>query len=171
MRFFSPVSLWFNHLQSREQWMLLLGGLSLLLIFIYFFLWEPFAQHRQQLIQHIHAQEQDLQWMRQAALQIQQLRVQQIPHSPTIGTHLLTTIENSIRTGDLAQINKRIEPQNEQTVRISFEQVEFTRLMQWLAVLHIQHHIQAQSITLERENQANQVRARLTLTPLSAVQP
>lgn len=169
MRFFSSVSIWFNRLQRREQWILLLGGLSLLLIFIYFFLWEPLAQNRQQLSQQIKVQEQDLQWMRQTALQIQQLRMQQIPHSSPVGSHLLTIIENTIRNGDLAHINKRIEPQNEQTVRVSFERVEFGRLMQWLAVLQMQHQIHVQSISLERENQANQVRARLTLTALSTL--
>lgn len=158
------ISHWLTQLEPRERHTLLLGALVLSALLLYFLVWEPFQAARAQLANIIAAQESDLQWMQQAAGQIRQLRANQSTEpARTDTTSLLAIIDNSTRAGDLAKVSKRIEPQGESSVRVNFETVRFTFLLQWLAVLHAQHGIQVQALSLERDTGADRVKARLTL--------
>ncbi len=158
------ISNWLSQLEPRERHTLLVGALVLSALLLYFLVWEPFQAARAQLANIIASQERDLQWMQQAAGQIRQLRATQSA-KPTRAdtTSLLAIIDSSTRAGDLAKVSKRIEPQGETGVRVSFETVRFTFLVQWLAVLHTQHGIQVQALSLERDAAPDMVKARLTL--------
>lgn len=159
----ATIPAFLTQLEPRERHVLIGGAMVLTLLLGYFLLWEPFITARQQLETIVAAREQDLQWMQQAALEIQQLRQQPTMRSPaTRTTSLLTLIDSSTRTGDLATVNKRIEPQGD-AVRVNFSQVRFMHLMQWLALLQAQHGVQVQTVTLERAEGLDQVQAHLLL--------
>jgi len=151
---------WLEHLDNREKIVLLSGAVILTVILIYFLGIAPLIDKKQQLDNIIMEQQATLQWMYSAANEIQQLRVS--PATPTSKntTSLLTLIDN--QTTSLGKVNKRIEPQGNQAVQISFEAVNFSALIQWLAALH-QQQIQVTAMTIEPLATPDKVTARLTL--------
>lgn len=142
---------------ARDQKTLLVGGVVVLLIVGYFSLWEPFWRQHQQRAARLEQQRQTLAWMQAAATEIQRLRTAQ----PTTAkpAPLLSVINQSLRTGPLAQAEKRIEPKGESKVHILFNQIAFDDLVQWLANLPLQ----PETLSLEKRPQPGLVKARLTL--------
>lgn len=157
---------WLNQRTPREQMVLLFGGVLLVTALLYFLVWEPLLQERQQLRTLVQAQQSDLAWMRSAAQEIQQYRqnltlTDKTPHSSSVS--LLSLIDRSMRQTSLAQADKRIEPKGDDAVRVSFEAVNFTALVQWLGYLANQHQIHSETITLDKTKQVGEVKARLLL--------
>jgi general secretion pathway protein M len=155
---------WFNQLASRERRVLIIGIIALAGILFYFMLWEPLIIARAQLEKIVIAQQATLDWMNEAATEIQQLRHNsQAISSPNRSQSLLNLIDKSIRTGALSKTNKRIEAKGKQEVRLHFENVSFTELMRWLGQLYNQYQIQINSINIERQSVPDKVKVRLTL--------
>lgn len=149
---------WLAQLTLRERQALLIGGFALGAGFGYFLLWRPLMIAQQQLKTIVTAQQTTLQWMQQAALEVKQARsISDIPqHS------LLSLIDDSMRQGTLSQLPKRLEPQNEDLVQVSFEQIRFSELITWLSHLYNHYHIHVRTLSLERQY-PDTVKVRLTL--------
>jgi type II secretory pathway component PulM len=155
---------WFNQLAQREQQFLMISAVILGLIMLYFLLWQPLIVSRENVKQRVLAQKATWRWMQTAALEIRQLR--QIPSTTTnqlAEQSLLSLMETTIR-GNLSKANKRIEPVSEVKVKITFEEVSFTELMQWLGRLYQQYQVLISELHIERQATADNVKARLTLT-------
>jgi type II secretory pathway component PulM len=108
-----------------------------------------------------------LEWMQNAAVEIKQLRQQQVNQTRSSSSQsLLALIDSSIRQQGLDKMNKRIEPRGENIVNVSFETVSFTALMTWLAALYNQHPIQVQQIHVEGLDKTDEVKINVILTDL-----
>lgn len=153
------IKQWIGQLAAREKLTLLLGSVILSVILIYFLILLPLIEKKQQLDNVINEQKVTLQWMYAAADEIQQL--QTLPVTSTNTTPLLTLIDQQIAT--LGKVNKRIEPQSEQVVQMSLEEVDFSTLIQWLANLYNQQHIQVIAMTIEPLSNPDKVKIRMTL--------
>lgn len=159
---------WWNQLAVREQRILVLGSLTLSLMLVYFLAWEPFSLEKQQLRQQLKGQRESLQWMQQAAAEIQSLQAQQKTAAPSEAqTSLLTLVDQSIRSSILSSVSKRIEPKGNSQVRVDFTAVSFNDLLQWLTQLHNQHQVTISSLNLERLSEQGQVKAYVRLERLS----
>lgn len=151
-----------QHLEPRDQRVLIIGTLVTLGLLGYFLLWQPFNTARHELRNRVTAQQATLLWMQNAAQHIQQLRATRSEATPKIP--LLTTVTNSLQTGNFAKLLKQVESKNEQEVRVIFEQINFTELMTWLATLHNQFSIQVQSIHITTLTVAEMVKVQLILS-------
>lgn len=154
----------FGQLSPRERYILFLGIVIGASLFVYAFLWIPLVNSRTTLDTKIIAQEANLQWMQQAAQEIQQLRGQ----STTVAAaksavSLLTVIDNSNSQTWLATTPKRIEPKTEEEILVEFEQVSFTALMRWLVELYNRYQIQVGAMSVERLDANDNVKVRVTL--------
>ncbi len=157
---------WWNQLQPRERLVLLLGGLSLAVITGYFLFWEPLSQERQRLRQQVAAGQALHQWMRRAAGQVESLR-RQAGAGKTPGNtrrSLPGLLDASLRQGPLAETEKRLEPRDENSVRLEFNDAVFDELLQWLAGLRQQHGVNVVSANFERLSTPGRVKAHLTLS-------
>ncbi len=152
---------WFYSLESREKNALILGSLSLLVMGIYYFLWMPFNEEKQSLKNIVTAQKSTLAWMHTAATEIQQLQ-QKSPVVPILTTSLLSLVEQSSTL--LGKVDKRIEPQGEQAVKITIDKVSFTQLMKWLGQLYNQQEVDVRQIHIEKQKEPDIISVRLTLT-------
>jgi len=158
MQFFA----WFHQLELREQRVLMGGTLLTIGLLTYFLLWQPLRQAQYDLKNRVTAQQATLLWMQTAAQQIQQLRANKNGHNSTTQP-LLSTIERSLQTEPLAKLTKRIEPKSDSEVRVNIEQISFTELVTWLALLQNQFAIQAQSVNISRLSTADSVKVQVTL--------
>lgn len=155
---------WFNQLNGRERYILIAGAMLSLILLVYALAWQPFITSKQDVESSIIAQQATLAWMRQTAAEIQQLRQQANPKTSTTGNQsLLSMIDTALNQGALAKVPKRIEPQGEDSVRVNFDEVNFTALNQWLADLYNRYGIQVATSTIERQRSADRVKARLLL--------
>jgi general secretion pathway protein M len=154
----------FKNLNPRERYSLIVGGSALFLFLIYILLWQPWQNQVQEMQSRVSEQVDELAWMQQAAKEAKQLRTASaasVPNRPTAS--LFSIIDSSMAQTSLAKANKRIEPNTEQEIRISFEQANFSDLVQWLAGLQQQYHLQTQVITLEKLAGNDNVKVQLTL--------
>ncbi len=148
-------------LEPREYIILIIGGITLSLILGYFFILEPLLLQRQQLININQSQQKTLTWMRDAVMQVQQLRT--VTSRPTLEQSLFSLIDESLQKTNLQKLNKRIEPRKETEVRVNFEQVAFSDLIKWLADLNNQHGIQVLLMSVEPLREPDQVKVNMTL--------
>jgi len=157
MQFFA----WLQQLELREQRVLMGGTLLTIGLLIYFLLWQPLNQAQSDLKNRVTAQQATLLWMQTAAQQVQQLRAKNGDNSKI--QPLLPTIERSLQTEALAKLTKRLEPKSDSEVRVNIEQISFTELVTWLALLQNQFAIQAQSVNISRLSTADSVKVQITL--------
>ena len=156
---------WFYALESQEKNALIFGVLALFIISLYYFVWAPFHEEKQALRTIVASQKSTLAWMQSATNEIQQLRQRSsTTQNTTTSTSLLSLVEQSSTL--LGKVEKRIEPQGEQAVKITLDKVSFTQLITWLGQLYNQHGIEVRQIHIERETAADMVNVRLTLASL-----
>lgn len=139
---------WWLQRNARERAILLGGGLVALLVLGYSLVWEPLQQRLTLARQTVYALQQDLQWIQQAAAQLQPQRTLPTP-STRSSEPLLTLLDQSAKRQSFSLALKRIEPQGER-VRLQFEQVDFDSLIRWLAQLERDQAISTYSLNLER---------------------
>lgn len=154
----------FKNLNPRERYSLIVGSSVLLLFLVYILLWQPWQNQVQEMQLRVGEQVDELAWMQQAAKEVKQLRTvstTNISNRPTAS--LFSIIDSSMAQTSLAKANKRIEPNTEQEIRISFEQANFSDLIQWVAGLQQQYRLQIQLITLEKLAGNDSVKVQLTL--------
>jgi general secretion pathway protein M len=154
----------FKNLNPRERYSLIVGSSALLLFLVYILLWQPWQNQVQEMQLRVGEQVDELAWMQQAAKDVKQLRsagTASVPNRPTAS--LFSIIDSSMAQTSLAKANKRIEPNTEQEIRISFEQANFSDLIQWMANLQQKYSLQVQVITLEKLAGNDSVKVQLTL--------
>jgi general secretion pathway protein M len=152
-----------NRLTPQDRRAFLIG-ITLLSVAITYFIWlEPFIESYQQLKNKVLAEQTHLLWMQQAAAEIQQLRLQSSTSAVKPTESLAMLLDKSIAQSALKLVNKQVELKNEQEVRISFEEVNFTQLIHWLVQLHQQYQIQVSTISLERRSPPEMVKSVFVL--------
>ncbi|MDY6992714.1 MAG: type II secretion system protein GspM [Pseudomonadota bacterium] len=151
---------WLAQLTLRERYALLLAGLALGAGLGYFLLWLPLITAQQQLNTIVTTQQATVHWMQQAALEVKQHQTH--ANSETPAPSLLSLIDESMRQSALSKRLKRIEPHNEDSVAVSFEQIRFSELITWLGQLYNHYHIDVRTLSLERQY-PDTVKVRLTL--------
>ncbi len=154
----------FKQLNPRERYSLIVGGSALFLFLAYILLWQPWQNQVQEMQLRVGAQIEELAWMQQAAKEVKQLRTSSASSTVNrLTASLFSIIDSSMAQTSLAKTNKRIEPNTEQEIKISFEQANFSDLVQWIAGLQQQHRLQVQVLTLEKLAGNDSVKIQLTL--------
>ncbi|MDM8564373.1 type II secretion system protein M [Candidatus Halobeggiatoa sp. HSG11] len=149
---------WIEQLSSSERKTIIWGVIIVITASVYFLMWEPFTANYKQLQNIVAAQKDNLSWMQNAAAEVQSLRGR-----VSAPKNLLSLIDTSIRNNNLNKIDKRIEPKGKQEVLVSFSNVSFTELVQWLSKLYNQHKVQITAINIEHKLAPDQVAVKLTL--------
>lgn len=155
---------WWQHLESRERYVLIGGTVVTFGLITYFLLLEPLNTAYHDLRNRVNAQQATLVWMQNAAQQVQQLRAARSTPESLPKTSLLATVTNSLQTGNFAKLLKQVESKSEQEVRVNFEQINFTEFIKWLAALQNQFTIQVQSLHLTPLTTADMVKVQLILS-------
>lgn len=155
---------WLAQLNPRERRTVLAGAAALVVILIYFLVWQPFTHHLRQLRLGAQSQQEQLAWMRQEARDAQQLRAA-MPASGRLppGQSLLGVADQTVKSGNLGSAMKRIEPEGKNSARVWLEQAAFDDVIQWLQSLERDYGIHTSDIVIERQEAAGRVNARITL--------
>ena len=147
-------------LPPRERWLLIGGGVGLLLI-LYLSLWLPMQRELSKLRTSVPQEKVQLAQMRVQAMEINQLRASgRVPQS---GGNLLVNLEQSATTNGIRGRIIRMEPAGTNGANLSLEGVHFNALIGWLANLQNQGGVRIEKATFEAQPAAGTVNARLVL--------
>lgn len=153
---------WWNNLQPREQRVLGIGGIALVLLLGWGVVWEPWQREMARLEHSVAEQEALLAWMRQAASEVKQLRGSGGAATRTNGQSLLALADSTARAAGLAERVNRIQPDGQGTVRVWLDGVAFDAMLLWLDDLR-QYGVSVDGLAVDRESAAGRVNARLVL--------
>jgi len=154
---------WFMGLELRERRMVAGGALVLGVLMFYLLVWEPIAVSYDDLKKNVAAQQETLDWMKQASLKVKALRGSARGTAQGLGGRsLLAVVDQSARSAGLGPAIKRVEPDGSKGVKIWLEGAGFDDMVLWLGKLARTYQIEVSVITLEPQGEGR-VKARLTL--------
>ncbi len=140
MRFISSLS-------ARERGLLSAMGLLAILLMFYMLLWEPTQLRLNDLRERqLPQSEQTLAWVKQALVNAENnssVEVEKIIEGP-----LLTVIEQTAEKAKVRSAIQRMQPNQNQQVKIWMNEVEFDSWLRWVALL------QQQNVEIDRASVA-----------------
>jgi general secretion pathway protein M len=155
---------WLYSLEPRERLMLAAGTALLVLFLLYVLVWSPLHSGYETLSNTVEEQRATALWMQESAQVLTRLKRSGNNASRGLGgKSLLSVADSTARAGGLGQALKRVEPEGSDSVRVWLDGAPFDVLVKWLGTLNTLHGVNAESVTLERDDAAGRVNARLTL--------
>jgi len=123
---------WWRELAIREKQMIVLGSLVLIIILIYEIIWSPLHTANQNLRVKIQHQQNTLQYMQSADLQIQQLlKIMAQKNNKNVQT-LLSTLQTAIKQSGFPQNVTQLRQAENDSVQIILSKVNFDQLIIFL---------------------------------------
>lgn len=161
---FSPIREWFLAREPRERKLIVIGTIALVIGGWYNMVQQPMMAQIAKLEVRNQADRETLQWMRGAAVQIRAQGGSNATANP--GGSLLTLADSSLRRIGLGSALKRIQPEDENNVKIWLEQASFNVLLSWCNQVESQGlRVSVAGITPADSNSKNGlVKARITLS-------
>lgn len=142
----------------REQRMLAIGGLALLVTLFYLMVWEPIMQGRaeaERALSEARATAQRIE--RVAAMQPAQAR-QRTASNPS--RSLLAQVNQAVRSNTLGTTPERLTPDGDDAVRVWLQEAPFNNLLRWLAELEGNGGLRLERADIDRK-ESGLVDARL----------
>ncbi len=136
-----------SSLSARERGLLSAMGLLAILLMFYMLLWEPTQLRLNDLRERqLPQSEQTLAWVKQALVNAENnssVEVEKIIEGP-----LLTVIEQTAEKAKVRSAIQRMQPNQNQQVKIWMNEVEFDSWLRWVALL------QQQNVEIDRASVA-----------------
>ena len=159
-----PARDWFMAREPRERWLIIIGLVAVVIGGWYNLVQQPMNAEIAKLEVRNQADKETLQWMRGAAVQI---RAQGgSPRANSAGGSLLTLADSSLRRIGLGSALQRIQPEDENNVKIWLDNASFNVLISWCNQVESQGlRVSVAGITPADSSEKNGlVKARITLT-------
>lgn len=153
----------FLALQSRERWIVSVGGIVVALTLLYLLVWEPIVDAHRQRVQALESARLLAIRLEQAAAQVQRAGGQRGAASAGRGLSLMAAVDQASKQGTLGKSPTRIQPEGDREVRVWFEDVSFDALVRWLAELQTRYGVGVQTLDVEPQSTPGKVNARMSL--------
>lgn len=155
----------FLALTPREQCLSLVTGLGLVFYSLYLLIYEPIAMENRLLEQKINSQQQTLALLKEINSEVVALRENSRTNVQNNDTQsLMALIDTSSQQLEISKATKRMVPDGADKVTLWLENIDFDKLITWLAVLETKHAIKVQQIGISREQtKTGVVNAKLVL--------
>ncbi len=155
---------WFYSLTARERLMVVGCGVAVGLALAYLMIWSPFAEKHAQLAVSVQAQQKTLAWMRQASIQVQQLRSSDLQTAVTGDSRsLLSIVDSTAEQAGVRDPITRMEPEGDDGVTLSMENASFDTTIRWLGGLKRLHGVEVVQASITPSDVPGQVDTHLSL--------
>ncbi len=151
----------------REQVIIIVTGLLVLIWLVYQLLLEPLIQTREQNAIDYTANRELLAWMQKSAAEVKALGGSSHRAAQGSGSSAVVVVESALQQGGLTA-PKRIEPNGNNKAVLQYDAVDFNKLMQALDKLEHSYAIQVSQATISRTDAPGMASA---LINLERVQP
>ncbi|PIP81204.1 MAG: hypothetical protein COW84_01100 [Gammaproteobacteria bacterium CG22_combo_CG10-13_8_21_14_all_40_8] len=160
--FWQSAQDWLNQQSERDQKIIKIAAAFILLLLIYSFLFQPLTSGRSSLREQVQRAQQDLDFIKEGAAQLQQTHTQS-------GTSNLSSSQIVNATARKNSINvTRISPNRDNTqLVISIDEVEFTNLLKWANELQSQG-LALDSLNINQGDHSGFIKASITVSQATA---
>ncbi len=153
---------YWDGLSPRDQRVLAIGIVFVVLVILWLAVWEPLRSARDHARVRLAASTKDLSMMRELAPQLQAMTAR-ASTAAVDGRSLLVLVDATARASEVADGLLRVEPVAGEQVRVYFESVGFDALMTWLTELDSRHGARVQELSINRAAGVGRVDARVFL--------
>jgi general secretion pathway protein M len=154
---------WWQSKTPQEHMAMIIGGAAVLLLLIYLIIWRPFQQSLEEKALLVKSQESTLQWMKDNAELVKNLRRSGNNKGTASNEALLTLVDRTAKSIQLRQQIKRIKPQGDDAVQLWVEQAAFDTLVLWLSQMTQEYALNIESLNIDRQDAPGLVNARVVL--------
>ena len=155
---------WWDKLQAREQGLLLIGGLAVMIFLCYSLVWSPLVKAIDHKRMRVENNQQLLAWMVSKSAQIKQLKLT----NPNIinadnQRSLLAIIDSVANRLGLRNSIKQIQPEGADLATIWIEEISFDALAKMLGQLDKNSNVRVTEANITRVDKPGMVKARIAL--------
>jgi general secretion pathway protein M len=172
---FSWPGRWLASLALRERRMVVWGGGVVAAVLVETLVIEPGLEWLGSRRRMVEEKSATLAWMKDSAREVARLKGagagsgtgtarSKTGAGGSGGESLLALVDRLAKEKGLAGALRRVEPEGNGRVRAGFEKVNFGGLMGWLSDLESRYGVNVENLTLDREEEAGLVRARVVLS-------
>jgi general secretion pathway protein M len=154
------VAVWLAGLSERERRMVTWGGIAAAVLVFLGGIVLPLHATAARIERRVEQKQQDLQWMRSVAGELQAAGPAGAAGS---GQSLIVIVDESARTSGLGSALTGTQPSGTGGVRVRLEGVAFDTVVAWLASLEQQYGLRIESATIDRGAQSGIVNASVIL--------
>lgn len=159
-----PLLVRYRELPPREQVVVAVGLLVVLLTLTYLVLWEPFALARLHQQTELADERALAERLETIAAAVTRARASGLGAVQGREQSLLTLVDQAGRLPELGKAPTRIQPEGEKEVKLWFEDVPFDPLSQWVNTLETRYGVVVSNADVERRAGSGLVNARLTVS-------
>jgi len=158
----APLRVRYEALQPREQTLVSVAAVLLIVALLYSAVWQPFARGRKQLAEELASARAIATQLAQAEVDVQLAAPQS---APIVGSDvsLLTAVDQAAKNGTLKKPPTRLQPDGENAARIWLEDVEFDVLLRWMLELQTRYGVSIDVVDIEKRETAGLVNARISV--------
>jgi len=156
---------WWEALQSRERYMVLIAAVLVSIAILYFAIWSPIVSSLDTKQKRIETKRETVAWM--------SLKKQEIEHLKRINPNLfnrtsddrslLAIVDTGAKQMGIRSAITRIEPKGEDSVQIWLENMAFDYLIVLLGELKRRNNIEVADASLNRSDQIGKVTGKVSL--------
>ncbi len=143
---------WWLARSSREQLILTSGSIIVVILLAYLFIWAPISVRTESLRQSNIENRLLLNWMDSATRKIQQYQQLHYQKHDASSQALLVTVEQSLLKAQLSKYVRNTQTQADNQVTLTFSQVPFDQMIDWVEQLWKQHNIIVGSASIKKAN-------------------
>jgi general secretion pathway protein M len=154
---------YFTNLNPREQKIVLVAVILLLLFLPYQFIYAPFQQSLSDMTKKADIAMQNINWMKNKSLEVRKLKGTGNA-SGASKQSLLTLIETTTKQNKLNKNIRKVQPAGSSNVKVWLDDLPFDNLMQWLDNLVSTHGLTIQDITIEKQSNEGIVNAKINMS-------
>lgn len=157
---------WWETLQSRERYMVLVAAALVSIAILYLAIWSPIASSRDSKQKRVEAKRDTVVWMNQ--------KKQEVGHLKRINPNmfnrsndsrsLLAIVDTGAKQMGIRPAITRIEPKGDDKVQLTMEDIAFDYLIVLLGELERRNNIAVADASFNRSEQVGKITGKVTLT-------
>ncbi len=153
----------YEMMPSRDRLALKVLAFTLILLFMYFGLWQPAYSYKKEAAQYLEQQQELLALVMQNKSALSNLSDTSSSGQASLNSQqLVSSVTNLAKQASVTL--KRFEPSGEKEIKVWVEDVPFDKIMVWLTTMKRTLNIKVDQISVEKSDGPGLVSARLTLS-------
>ena len=156
---------WWETLQTRERYMVLAATALVVFTILYFAIWTPISSGRDNKQNRVEAKQETVAWMMQKKQEVEHLKRinPNMFNRSNDSRSLLAVVDTGAKQMGVRPAITRIQPKDDDSVQIWFEDIAFDYLIVLLGELQRRNNIDVADVSLDRSEQVGKVSGKVTL--------
>ncbi len=156
---------WWESLQARERYMVLVAGVLVTITILYFAVWTPIVSSRDSKQARVDAKRDTVVWMLTKKQEVEHLKRinPNLFKTSSDSRSLLAIVDTGAKQMGIRSTIKRIEPKGDDSVQLHLEDIAFDYLIVLLGELERRNNIGVADASFNRSEQIGKVTGKVTL--------